>query len=103
MGTEQETIHHITMSLFRKPKKNLRNRIDVEKEDEEESNELDEIHSSINKLKEKKKDKKKKKDEKPKEDKRSTLLSFDDDLDGEEVEEFKVKKSKESRRLIKLE
>ena len=42
--------------------------------------------------KEKKKEKKKKKDEKPKEDKRSTLLSFDDDL--EDVEEFKVKKSK---------
>ena len=49
------------MSLFRKPKKNLRNRVDVDKEDDEEqNNELDEIHSSINKLKEKKKDKKKK-------------------------------------------
>ena len=93
------------MSLFRKPKKNIRSRIEADDEEkigEEVDDGLDEIHLNINKLKEKKKEKKNKdKDAKPKE-KKSTLLSFDDEELEENVPEFKVKKSKESRRLIKL-
>ena len=89
------------MSLFRKPKKNLRNRIEIDNDEDDPNNDdIDEIHQNINKLKEKKKDKKKNRDEKPKE-KKNTLLSFDDE-EGEDVTEFKVKKSKESRRLIKM-
>jgi len=89
------------MSLFRKPKKNVRNRGPVgAEEDDEQDNSIEEIHSNISKLKQKKKDKKKNKD-KPKDEKKS-LLSFDDDMEEEEeAEEFKIKKSKESRRLIK--
>ena len=88
------------MSLFRKPKKTLRNRGHVEpEEDDDQDNSIEEIHSNISKLKQKKKDKKKNKD-KPKDEKKS-LLSFDDDIEEEETEEFKIKKSKESRRLIK--
>eukprot|EP00090_Calanus_glacialis_P046886 TRINITY_DN9429_c0_g1_i2.p1 TRINITY_DN9429_c0_g1~~TRINITY_DN9429_c0_g1_i2.p1 ORF type:complete len:807 (-),score=326.26 TRINITY_DN9429_c0_g1_i2:237-2657(-) len=88
------------MSLFRKPKKTLRNRGPVEpEEDDDQDNSIEEIHSNISKLKQKKKDKKKNKD-KPKDEKKS-LLSFDDDIEEEETEEFKIKKSKESRRLIK--
>merc|ERR1719319_1110788 len=50
----------------------------------------------------KKKDKDKKKREKPKDDKKAPLLSFEDDLDGDEGEEvFKIKKSSASRRLRK--
>jgi len=87
------------MSLFRKPKKSLRNRGPVEQdEDDEQDNSIEEIHSNISKLKQKKKDKKKNKD-KPKDEKKS-LLSFDDEME-EETEEFVIKKSKESRRLIK--
>ena len=91
------------MSLFRKPKKNLRNRVEVDVNDDEENNDgIDEIHQNINKLKEKKKEKKASKNsEKPKE-KKNALLSFDEELEEEDVTEFKVKKSKESRRLIKL-
>jgi len=86
------------MSLFRKPKKTLRNRGPLELEDDDEQdNSIEEIHSNISKLKQKKKDKKKNK-EKPKDEKKS-LLSFDDEV--EEEEEFVIKKSKESRRLIK--
>ena len=90
------------MSLFRKPKKNIRNRIEIEDEESQNDNDdgIDQIHLNINKLKEKKKEKKKNRDEKPKEKKASTMLSFDDDM--EEEVEFKVKKSKESRRLIKM-
>ena len=88
------------MSLFRKPKKNVRNRGPVEPEEEDDQdNSIEEIHSNISKLKQKKKDKKKNKD-KPKDEKKS-LLSFDDDMEEEDAEEFKIKKSKESRRLIK--
>jgi len=80
-------------------KKSLRNRGPVEQdEDDEQDNSIEEIHSNISKLKQKKKDKKKNKD-KPKDEKKS-LLSFDDDME-EETEEFVIKKSKESRRLIK--
>jgi len=77
--------------------------VEVDVNDDEENNDgIDEIHQNINKLKEKKKEKKASKNsEKPKE-KKNTLLSFDEELEEEDVTEFKVKKSKESRRLIKL-
>lgn len=97
------------MALFRKPKKNVRPRgplsiADVDLyDDESEDPSLAEIHSNISKLKEKKKDKDKKKREKPKDDKKAPLLSFEDDLDGDdEGEVFKIKKSSASRRLRKL-
>jgi len=96
------------MALFRKPKKSVRPRgqvsiADVDLyDDESEDPSLAEIHNNISKLKEKKKDKDKKKREKPKDDKKAPLLSFEDDLDGDEGEEvFKIKKSSASRRLRK--
>ena len=98
---DEKRLKTAAMSMFRKPKKSLRNRgpIGVEdEENEEQDDSIVEIYSNINKVKEKKKEKKKK-SEKVKDEKKS-LLSFDDDLE-EDVEEFKIKKSKESRRLIK--
>ena len=98
---DEKSLKTVAMSMFRKPKKSLRNRgpIGVEdEENEEQDDSIVEIYSNINKVKEKKKEKKKK-SEKIKDEKKS-LLSFDDDLE-EDVEEFKIKKSKESRRLIK--
>jgi len=87
------------MSLFRKPRKALRNRGPVEpEEDDDQDNSIEEIHSNISKLKQKKQEKKKNKDKQK--DEKKSLLSFDDELE-EETEEFVIKKSKESRRLIK--
>ena len=45
------------MSLFRKPKKNIRSRVEKEDEEDEQNNDegIDQIHMNINKLKEKKK------------------------------------------------
>jgi len=96
------------MALFRKPKKNVRPRgqlsiADVDLyDDESEDPSLAEIHNNISKLKEKKKDKDKKKREKTKEERKVPLLSFEDDLEGDDGEEvFKIKKSSASRRLRK--
>jgi len=87
------------MSLFRKPKKALRNRGPVEPEDDDDQdNSIEEIHSNISKLKQKKQEKKKIKDKQK--DEKKSLLSFDDEFE-DETEEFVIKKSKESRRLIK--
>lgn len=91
------------MSLFRKPKKNVRNRgpLEAKESDEEHDNGIEEIHASINKLKDKKKAKKNKSKDQDKTEKKSSLLSFDDEHEEEDSVDFKVKKSSASRKLIK--
>jgi len=89
------------MSLFRKPKKSLRARpIEID-DDEEDVEEVEVIQANIVNLKKDKKEKKKKKDKEKEIDgkKKTTLLSFEDEEDG--AEEFKIKKSSASRRLVK--
>merc|ERR1712079_153145 len=104
-NSKQHFILNTIMSLFRKPKKNIRNRIEIDNEDEDEQNvdEENQIQLNINKQKQRQKDKKKEKANKNADTKQKDTkkfgLSFDDDLEEEDVE-FKVKKSKESRRLI---
>ena len=104
------------MSLFRKPKRNVRQRqVDSDDENvqnEEEENSLSEIQSTIEKIKGSKKSSKNKKkdlntsgtatDKLDGEKKTSTLLSFDDfEAEADDGEVFKVKKSSQSRRLMK--
>ena len=104
------------MSLFRKPKRNVRQRQmdsdDENGQNEEEENSLTEIQSTIEKIKGSKKSSKSKKkdlntsgtatDKFDGEKKSSTLLSFDDfDAEADDGEVFRVKKSSQSRRLMK--
>ena len=105
------------MSLFKKPKRNVRQRQNYSDEDEDikdERNSLDdednlnELHSSIERFKQGKKKSQKKKDNntassKEDGDKKSSKLSFDDfEADADDgMEIFKVKKSSQSRRLMK--
>ncbi|KAG8230485.1 hypothetical protein J437_LFUL013527, partial [Ladona fulva] len=95
------------MSLFKKPKKNIRRRVVGENDDEEESENLDKtaegkssedsLQSQISKNTDKKKDKKKEKQRK------QTLLSFEEDLnEGDDGEVFQVKKSTHSKKIMKL-
>ena len=111
-----ERIQREKMSLFRKPKRNVRQRqVDSDDENvqnEEEENSLSEIQSTIEKIKGSKKSSKNKKkdlntsgtatDKLDGEKKTSTLLSFDDfEAEADDGEVFKVKKSSQSRRLMK--
>lgn len=92
------------MSLFRRPKKAARPRVITINPDEQDE-EMDDLPapspaSTTNNgnsvkvtLSEPKVEKKK--------EKKQTLLSFDDELEGDDGEVFKVKKSSVSRRLIK--
>ena len=105
------------MSLFKKPKRNVRQRQNYSDEEEDikdERNSLDdednlnELHSSIERFKQGKKKSQKKKDNntassKEDGDKKSSKLSFDDfEADADDgMEIFKVKKSSQSRRLMK--
>ena len=103
------------MSLFRKPKRAIRQRqVDSDDENiqnEEEDNTLDEIQSTIEKFKDKSKKSSKNKHknqtsgsniDKGDDKKSSTLLSFDDfDAEADDGEVFRVKKSSQSRKLMK--
>ena len=103
------------MSLFRKPKRAIRQRqVDSDDENiqnEEEDNTLDEIQSTIEKFKDKSKKSSKNKHknqtsgsniDKGDDKKPSTLLSFDDfDAEADDGEVFRVKKSSQSRKLMK--
>ena len=103
------------MSLFRKPKRNVRQR-QVESDDENGKNEdddhsLSEVQSAIEKIKGSKKSNSKNKHknqtsgsapENSGEKKASTLLSFDGfDAEADDGEVFRVKKSSQSRKLMK--
>ena len=105
------------MSLFKKPKRNVRQRQNYSDEEEDikeernspdDEDNLNELQSSIERFKQGKKKSQKKKDKNTASstddgDKKSSLLSFDDfeaEADGE-GEIFKVKKSSQSRRLMK--
>ncbi|CAB3370827.1 Hypothetical predicted protein [Cloeon dipterum] len=82
--------------MFKKPqKKNLRQRVEDDREIDEPM-EVDVVDVSIVK-----KEKKKKKDDedKSKTQKTTTLLSFDEDLHDDEGEVFQVRKSSQSRKL----
>ncbi|XP_071444852.1 PAX3- and PAX7-binding protein 1 [Hetaerina americana] len=95
------------MSLFKKPKKNIRRRIVGENDDEEENENAEKsnegkpveenstapISKVTGKIKEKKKEKHRK----------QTLLSFEEDLnEGDDGEVFQVKKSTHSKKIMKL-
>ena len=101
------------MSLFRKPKRNVRVRQadsddeNIQNEEQEEENSLDELQKMKDKIKKSSKAKHKNQTsgsnlEKSEEKKAPALLSFDDF--GEEADEgevFRVKKSSQSRKLMK--
>ena len=99
------------MSMFRKPKRNVRQR-QLDSDDEnggknEEDESVTEIQSTIEKLKGTKKGSKKHKNQSANSnqdasEKKSSLLSFDDfDAEADDGEVFRVKKSSQSRRLMK--
>ena len=101
------------MSLFRKPKRNVRVRQadsddeNIQNEEQEEENSLDELQKMKDKIKKSSKAKHKNQTsgsnlDKSEEKKAPALLSFDDF--GEEADEgevFRVKKSSQSRKLMK--
>ncbi|XP_046404390.1 PAX3- and PAX7-binding protein 1 [Ischnura elegans] len=95
------------MSLFKKPKKNIRRRIVGENDDDDENENTDkgsegkssedntsaQVSKVPGKIKEKKKEKQRK----------QTLLSFEEDLnEGDDGEVFQVKKSTHSKKIMKL-
>ena len=102
------------MSLFKKPKRNVRQRQNFSDEEDEkaernsveEDESFTELQSSIEKFKQGKKKSNKKKENtsssKDDSEKKSSLLSFDDfEAEADDGEIFKVKKSSQSRRLMK--
>lgn len=93
------------MSLFKKPKKNLRQRIAADEEEEQEGNHAPSLKVEINPTPTATSGNNKPSTKPPKVveiRKKTSILSFQEDLEEDEgIETFQIKKSSQSRRIAK--